>query len=74
MSVHYEQRANGTTWPVDVETDDEDSVEWKLRYNPNSLTRADQLGAAAILAAYNHLRRSPLAYKASTTTNEASTT
>lgn len=47
---------DGTAWPVNLtSTDDEDGLEWKLRYAPQRLTREDQLILASVVAAYVHL-------------------
>lgn len=44
------------TFPTPIEPpSDGDSVGWKLRYAPGSLTRADQLYAASIIDAYAYL-------------------
>ena len=55
MSVEW-KRVEDTTWPVDVGSDECDSLEWRLRYAPQeSLTRGEILAAASILAAYRHI-------------------
>ena len=45
---------DGTVWPINV-----GGIEWKLRYAPSTLTREDQLVAASVIAAYEHLRKTP---------------
>ena len=48
--------ADGTTWPLpESEDGDAHTVEWKLRYAPNQLTREDQLYLASICSAYGAL-------------------
>lgn len=43
-------------YPMPYEPDpDTDGIEWKLRYSPESMTRADQLYAASIVSAYGYL-------------------
>lgn len=45
-----------TCWPVNLtSTDDQDGLEWKLRYAPDALTRGDQLVLASVVAAYAYL-------------------
>ena len=39
-----------TTWPVDV-----GDLEWALRYDPDSLTREDQLVIASVVHSYSFL-------------------
>jgi hypothetical protein len=38
-----------TIWPVDVETEDEDSAQWVLRYSGRQLSR---MALASVLSAY----------------------
>lgn len=38
-----------------LESDDEHGLGWKLRYTPNSISRADQLTLAEIVDAYGYL-------------------
>lgn len=44
-------------WPLPGERCGD--IEWKLRYTPGSLTRADQLVAASILSAYREMVAMP---------------
>jgi hypothetical protein len=46
------EQIEGTAWPVDIPDDDNDSVQWKLRYAPQNLNREERLFAASALAAY----------------------
>lgn len=34
---------------------DPNEIEWKLRYAPDSLTRADMMVAASVMSAYRHV-------------------
>lgn len=44
------------TFPSPVESDpDQNHVGWKLRYAPQTMTRADQMHAASIVDAYAYL-------------------
>lgn len=54
--------ADGSSWAAPDFGDD--SVEWKLRYAPNSLTRAEQLRAAAIISSYDYLFEPSMTTKA----------
>ncbi|MBD8056663.1 hypothetical protein ICV35_23725 [Rhodococcus ruber] len=48
--------SDDSVWPLpDMETFDGDSIEWKLRHAPESITREDQLRAASIISAYGFL-------------------
>ena len=48
--------SDGTTWPrPELENDEIAGVGWKLRYNPQSMTRADHLYAASIISAYGYM-------------------
>lgn len=38
-----------------LESDDRDALSWKLRYAPDSISRADQLTLAQIVDAYGYL-------------------
>lgn len=52
--VHFD----GMCWPFPcVRVGD---LEWKLRYSPESLTRADQLVAASVIAAYAEIVFNPI--------------
>jgi len=42
-------------WPVFEHDPDIDSVEWRLRHNPDSVTREDMHYAASVMAAYRYL-------------------
>ncbi len=42
---------DGTVWPEDVEG----SIQWKLRYAPDTMSRGDQLVAASVLAVWAEL-------------------
>lgn len=46
---------DGSSWPRPELEGDDYSVEWKLRYAPDTLTRADQLVAAGFISAYGYL-------------------
>ncbi len=48
-------RVEDTTWPVDVQDEDTDSLEWRLRYAPSHVTPSELMSAASILSAYAHL-------------------
>lgn len=52
MSDRYVRMDDGTVWPVDVVADDGTSVQWRLRYAPETMTRDHQMLAASILDAY----------------------
>lgn len=43
---------NRTTWPVDVHDDDEDSVQWKLRYGDCLEPIIYRMSAASVMSAY----------------------
>lgn len=46
----------GTAWPVNLtSTDEEDGLEWKLRYAREHLTRSEHLLLASVVSAYVHL-------------------
>lgn len=47
--------SDGSMWPALEPDDDLDSVEWKLRYSPKSVTQEDMLYAASVMAAYQYL-------------------
>lgn len=49
--------SDGSSWPRPaLESDEELSIEWKLRYRPLTLlTPEERMEAASIIAAYNHL-------------------
>ncbi len=47
-SHRYLKLDDGTVWPDDVDG----SIQWKLRYAPDTLTRGDQLVAASVLACW----------------------
>lgn len=42
-------------WPLPDMEDDDSPVSWKLRYAPDSMTRAEQLFAASVIQAYGYL-------------------
>lgn len=44
-----------TTWPVDVETDEENSAQWTLRYGGPEFRDQQRLSVASVLSAYEHL-------------------
>jgi len=46
---------DGMFWPIPEEHTEFDSVEWKLRYSPQTLSREDMLYAASIINAYSSL-------------------
>ena len=49
--------SDGSSWPRPaLESDEEFSIEWKLRYRPLTLiTPEERMEAASIIAAYNYL-------------------
>ena len=54
-TTRYAVGDEGTVWPIVPSYDDTDSVDWLLRYNPDRLTRADQLWLASVVSAYRAL-------------------
>ena len=54
MSVKWAQ-IEDTTWPVDIETDDEAADQWRLRYNNGQVSREVMLSAASVMSAYGAL-------------------
>lgn len=56
----YEKPHPETVWPT-IEAAGE--LEWKLRNDPDSMTRSDHLVAASVMAAYRHLRLDPNAFE-----------
>jgi hypothetical protein len=54
--THHLKLSDGSVWPVPaLESDEETSVEWRLRYAPGSLTREDHMLAASIISSYGYL-------------------
>lgn len=48
-------------WPLPQrDSDDAPSVQWKLRYHPESLTKEESLYAASVLEAYMELIFTPI--------------
>jgi hypothetical protein len=54
--------ADESSWPSPDEGGE--SVEWKLRFAPQSLTRADHMCAATIISAYGYLFEPSMTTKA----------
>lgn len=48
----------GMTWPAPGERLSD--IEWNLRYSPSSLSRADQLVLASVVAAYTQMIGDPV--------------
>ena len=46
---------DGTIWPLDTPDPDRGTIEWKLRYSPDTITKADHMHAASILATWARL-------------------
>ena len=53
---------DGMTWPLGGERNRE--IEWRLRNDPEAVSRADQLVAASTLAAYRQLVMLPAKQRA----------
>lgn len=49
---------DGMVWPLPAVR--EDDVSWKLRYMPQTLTRADELYCASIIEAYSQMIFDPI--------------
>lgn len=49
---YLKELSDGSSWPS---IQDSDKLEWKLRYNPEGITREDLLVAASILRSYSYL-------------------
>ena len=48
--------ADGSTWPPpDISNGDAESLGWRLRYQPDTITRTEKLAMAEYISAYNYL-------------------
>ena len=57
---------DGTVWPVDVSTDDEDSAEWTLRYGAPEAIIRQRMSIASVLNAYKNVTSTPRTMKDAT--------
>lgn len=49
---YLKELSDGSSWPT---VQDSDKLQWKLRYNPEGITKGDLLVAASILGSYSYL-------------------
>lgn len=52
MIRYKHDEASGTSWPVDVETDTEASIEWLMRYANSDMVVDARFQAASLISAY----------------------